>query len=96
MGALPPDPRDFRRHELRCPMGEEAGPRATCVGRGPARCTLGAPSAELSLAGCVPAEPASVSLGGEMIATTAGRSKGNDRAAGEGGKSVAKKWAFLV
>ena len=47
-------------------------------------------------AGCVPAEPASVSPGGETIATTVSRHKVNVTAAGEAGKSVAKKWAFLV
>jgi len=62
------------------------GPRAPSAHRRPSY-----PSA-----GCVPAEPASVSLGGETIATMAKRDKAKARAAGEGGKSVAKKWAFLV
>ena len=90
------DKNGFSRHGLRCPKGEKKeGPRPTSWKRGPQ-----APSAHrrpsYPSAGCVPAEPASVSLGGETIATTAGRDKANARAAGEGGKSVAKKWAFLV
>jgi hypothetical protein len=62
------------------------GPRAPSAHRRPSY-----PSA-----GCVPAEPASVSLGGETITTTVGRDKANARTAGEGRKSVAKKRAFLV
>ena len=60
----------------------------------------GAPSAHrrpsYPLAGCVPAEPASVSLGGETIAKGVGGDKANARGPAEGRKSVAKKWAFLV
>jgi hypothetical protein len=48
------------------------------------------------LTGCVPAEPASVSLGGETIPKGAGADKANARGPAEGRKSVAKKWAFLV
>ena len=62
------------------------GPRAPSAHRRPSY-----PSA-----GCVPAEPASVSPGGETITRAVERDKANARVAGEGRKSVAKKWAFLV
>src|SRR5262249_38130334 len=29
LGALPPDPRDFSRHQLPCPMGAQRAPRRT-------------------------------------------------------------------
>jgi hypothetical protein len=75
--------------------GKKEGPRPTSWKRGPQ-----APSAHrrpsYPSAGCVPAEPASVSPGGATIATTVSRNKVNVTAAGEAGKSIAKKWAFLV
>lgn len=48
------------------------------------------------LAGCVPTEPASVSLGGETIRKGVEGDKTNARGPAEGRKSVAKKRAFLV